>query len=179
VFHQLLQHNNTTDGEITDVAHTTQESTDEQLIPVPTARKLVFDNVSVSQENIGDESACMLLEAEKNAVNSSAPKERGRGKQAVSAMVDTNAGVRKSVRQAMLKKGYKEEPHKEEPTPKKKPKCKPMKEKSKKENQEKDVPPITPVKILQKVGEALGILADELTEEKLMAAPDNVLPKMG
>jgi hypothetical protein len=73
-------------------------------------------------------------------------------------------GVRRSTRQAALKHGYKSEPSSDQTEPKKETKKKP-KAKPKKEN----VAPFAPVKVLQKVGEALEIPASKLTEEKLMA----------
>ncbi|KAM0930964.1 hypothetical protein ACQ4PT_000663 [Festuca glaucescens] len=154
-WHQLLQLNSNSNEDSSAEAYTSQNSHGGQQNP--TARKLVFD--------------------EELAGGYATTKKRGRGKSAASVVVETETGVRRSVRQAMLKQGYKEEPSKEEPTPKKKPKSKPNKEKSKKGKQEINVPPITPIKTLQKVGQALGIPDDELTEEKLMVAPNNAPPK--
>jgi hypothetical protein len=89
-------------------------------------------------------------------------RKRGCGKEVVP---DSEEGVRRSTRQAAIKQGYKAEPITMQLEPKKetkkKPKSKPMKE---------NVAPFTPIKVLQKVGEALEIPADKLTEEKLMAS---------
>ncbi|KAM0837004.1 hypothetical protein ACQ4PT_061951 [Festuca glaucescens] len=130
--HQLLQLNNNSDEDSSAEAYTSQNSHGGQQNP--TARKLVFDEVSDSQVPSDDNvvPSCMLLEAQELAGGYATTKKRGRGKTAASAVVETETGVRRSVMQAMLKQGYKEEPSKEEPTPKKKPKSKPNKEKSKK-----------------------------------------------
>jgi hypothetical protein len=89
-------------------------------------------------------------------------RKRGRRKKVVP---DSEEGVRRSTRHAAIKQGYKAEPITVQLEPmketKKKPKSKPRKE---------NVEPFTPIKVIQKVGAALEIPADKLTEEKLMAS---------
>jgi hypothetical protein len=110
--------------------------------------------------------AIMLLENESNPLPNSAVKKRCRGGQKEPTSV---AEVRRCTRLAAKMDGYRLEPMKDQPEPKKKPK-------SAKPRKEETVTPPTPVKVLQSVGIALEISSDDLTVEKLMAAPSGTSP---
>jgi hypothetical protein len=84
------------------------------------------------------------------------------------ATPETEAAVRRSTRQSAKKDGFKLEPMRDKITPPRK------KAKSAKPRMPKPgtaVPPPTPVPTLQKVGEHLEIPSEDMTLEKLMAAP--------
>ncbi|KAM0886680.1 hypothetical protein ACQ4PT_029543 [Festuca glaucescens] len=146
------------------------------------SRRLILEeingNIALHKEDnsTAQESASILLamELENEEVAKHVVKKRGTGKQETT---ESEAGVRRSTRQSFMKNGYKLEPMRDQPTPKKKPRCKPMKKskigKPMEGEQEDLVTPITPIKTLQQVGLALGIPAEDLTEEKLVAAPAN------
>jgi hypothetical protein len=110
--------------------------------------------------------AIMLLEIASIPLANTAGKKRCRGGQKEPVSV---AEVRRCTRLAAKMDGYKLEPMKDQPEPKKKPK-------SAKPRKEEAVSPPTPVKVLQSVGIALEISSDDLTMEKLMAAPSGTSP---
>jgi hypothetical protein len=83
---------------------------------------------------------------------------------------ESEASVRRSTRQSVKRDGFKLEPMRDKVTP---PKKKPRSTKPRipKLVEKNSAPPHTPMSTLKKVGTQLEIYEDELTVEKLMAAP--------
>jgi hypothetical protein len=132
------------------------------LKPLVDADPAIFGGSSASDSDSSiQDSADMLLD-QMVVPSSEGTRKRGRGKKAVPA---SEEGVRRSTRQAAIKQGYKAEPINEQLEPKKEAKKKPRSKPSK-----ENVAPFTPIQVIQKVGAALEIPADKLTEEKLMAS---------
>jgi hypothetical protein len=127
------------------------------LMPLVTADPAVPGGTSVSDSDTSvQDSADMLLD-QLVVPPLGGTRKRGRGKKVVPA---SEEGVRRSTRQAAIKQGYKAEPINEQLEPKKEAKKKPRSKPSK-----ENVAPFTPIKVIQKVGAALEISADKLTEE--------------
>uniref|UniRef100_A0A8I6Y7E8 DUF7597 domain-containing protein n=1 Tax=Hordeum vulgare subsp. vulgare TaxID=112509 RepID=A0A8I6Y7E8_HORVV len=104
---------------------------------------------------------------------SPAPSKKGSRKK-VTPMVDSL--VRRCTRGSIKRDGFKPTLH-ELPAhiPKKrKPKAKPMPSTSQESD---DVPPATPIPVLQEVGQSLGIAPEKLTVDRLMEDPDDSAPK--
>lgn len=104
---------------------------------------------------------------------SPAPSKKGSRKKAT-PVVDSS--VRRCTRGSIKRDGFKPTLH-ELPAhiPKKrKPKAKPMPSTS---QESEDVPPATPIPILQEVGQSLGIAPEKLTVDHLMEDPDDSAPK--
>ncbi|KAM0903437.1 hypothetical protein ACQ4PT_018658 [Festuca glaucescens] len=122
VLHQMLFHQHK--QRVVDISAVKEQSVARRLYLEDTTDS---NQVDLDADTNANESASMLqeMEIEDNDAEQQITKKRGRGKQEVT---ESEAGVRRSTRQSVLKNGYKLEPMRDKTIPKKKPRCKPMKE---------------------------------------------------
>jgi hypothetical protein len=161
------------------------ESSIVEQTPLPLARRITFEDIpmtdkdqecsfsfsDLSNDNIELSPVIdsVVSCSQSDLTTSKMAKKKGRKRETSSV----ESEVRRSTRFQVKQNGFKLEPMRDKPTPKKKPRsAKPLPE-------EPVTPftPIPPIPLLQKVGQTLEVPEEEMTVDKLMAGPEQDLPK--